>query len=202
MERSLYTTGRIKPENERIYLVVDAIYRAINQARKISFLYYEYNANKERVPHKNGERYIFSPYAMLYNEDKYCVLGHSDTNGKIVTFRVDRMGVPDLLSDKARPKPEDLDPVDYTVNVFSMYDGRMVTVKLLCANHLMNYVIDQFGDEVKTKVVDIGHFTAEVEVSISQTFFAWLFQFAGEIRILGPESVKTEYKRMLEKAAQ
>ena len=40
LERSLYTTGRIKPENERIYLVVDAIYRAINQARKISFLYY------------------------------------------------------------------------------------------------------------------------------------------------------------------
>ena len=201
LKRSLYTTGRIKPENERIYLVVDAIHRAINRERQISFVYYEYNVNRQRVPHRNGEIYIFSPYAMLYNEDKYYVLGYSEAHGKIITFRVDRMGVPELLPTPARPKPKGFDPVDYTVNVFSMYDGKMVPVKLLCANHLMNYVIDRFGDEVRTKAIDVGHFVAVAEVSISQTFFAWVFQFAGEIQILGPEKVKAEYKRMLGKAS-
>ena len=201
LKRSLYTAGRIKPENERIYLVVDAIHRAINRERQISFVYYEYNERRERVPHKNGEQYMFSPYAMLYNEDKYYVLGYSEMHQKIITFRVDRMGVPELLEIPVRPKPDGFDPVDYTVNVFSMYDGKMVTVKLLCANHLMNYVIDRFGDEVKTTVVDSEHFTADAEVSISQTFFAWVFQFAGEIQILEPENVRTEYKRMIERAS-
>ena len=201
LQRGLYTAGRIKPENERIYLVVDAIYHAINQERQIVFLYYEYNADRERIPHNNGEQYTFSPYAMLYNEDKYYVLGYSESHEKLVTFRVDRMGVPEVLTARARPKPEGFDPVDYTVNVFSMYDGEMTTVELLCDNDLMNYVIDRFGDEVRTEVVDYKHFRAEAEVSISRTFFAWVFQFSGGVRILGPEKVRKEYRAMLKRAS-
>ncbi len=182
LKRHLYTIGRIKPENESIYYVVDVIHRAINAERQISFQYYEYNANRERVPRHGGKHYVFSPYAMLYNEDKYYVLGYSEEHEKIATFRVDRMGIPEMLPETVRPRPENFDPVDYTVNVFSMYDGKSVTVKLLCANHLMDCVIDRFGDEVRTAFVDDEHFTAKVEVSVSQTFFAWVFQFTGEMR--------------------
>ncbi len=202
LKRHLYTIGRIKPENESIYYVVDVIHRAINAERQISFQYYEYNANRERVPRHGGKHYVFSPYAMLYNEDKYYVLGYSEEHEKIATFRVDRMGIPEMLPETVRPRPENCDPVDYTVNVFSMYDGKSVTVKLLCANHLMDYVIDRFGDEVRTAFVDDEHFIAKVEVSVSQTFFAWVFQFTGEMRILEPESIKTEYLRMLKRASQ
>lgn len=202
LKRHLYTAGRIKPENESIYYVVDVIHRAINAERQISFQYYEYDANRERVPRHCGKHYVFSPYAMLYNEDKYYVLGYSEEHGKIITFRVDRMGVPELLPETIRPRPSGFDPVDYTVNVFSMYDGKTITVKLLCANHLMNYVVDRFGDEVSTELADDGHFLAKVEVSVSQTFFAWIFQFAGEMQILEPERVKTEYLRMLKQASK
>lgn len=200
LERHLYTTGRVKPENENVYYVVDAIYRAIRLEKKIAFLYYEYNANKERIPRHGSDPYIFSPYAMLYNEDKYYVLGHSEEREKIVTFRVDRMGIPELLEEPIQPRPDGFNPVDYTVNVFNMFDGETVTVKLLCANHLMNYVIDRFGDEVRTYIVDERHFSAEVEVSVSQTFFAWIFQFAGDMQIIEPDTVNAEYRRMLENA--
>ena len=80
-----------------------------------------------------------------------------------------------------------------------MFDGEMETVKLLCENHLMSNVIGQFGDEFKSEIVDDRHFTAEVEVSVSQTFFAWVVQFAGEIKILGPKPVLTAYREMLNK---
>jgi len=33
-------------------------------------VYYEYATDKMLVPKHNGEPYVFSPYAMLYNEDK------------------------------------------------------------------------------------------------------------------------------------
>jgi predicted DNA-binding transcriptional regulator YafY len=64
----------------------------------------------------------------------------------------------------------------------------------------MNYVIDRFGDDVWTEITDREHFTAAVEVSVSQTFFAWVFQFAGGIRITEPAVVKEQYRQMLEKA--
>lgn len=130
------------------------------------------------------------------------MLGYSEAHSKIITFRVDRMGVPKLLPDRVRPKPADFDPVDYTVNVFSMYDGQATTVRLLCKNHLMNYVLDRFGDEVKTEWADAEHFIAEVEVSVSQTFFAWVFQFAGAMKLLSPEQVKEDYQAMLRKALE
>lgn len=203
LKRHLYTAGRIKPENESIYYVVDAIHAAINKGQKISFLYYEYDENRQRVPRHNGEPFILSPYAMLYNEDKYYVLGFSDYLNKTITLRVDRMGVPTILEEQSRPAPEGFDPVDYTINIFSMYSGETTTpVELLCENQLMNYVIDRFGDEAKTRIVDGQHFMAEVEISVSQTFFAWVFQFAGGIRITSPEPVVDRYREMLKKAAE
>jgi predicted DNA-binding transcriptional regulator YafY len=125
---------------------------------------------------------------------------YSEHHGKIITFRVDRMKAPDILDKCIVPRPENFDPVNYTVNIFSMYDGKTYDVTLLCRNELMNYVIDRFGDGVRTEIADKEHFTATVEVSVSQTFFAWVFQFSGGIRITGPAAVTEQYRQMLEKA--
>lgn len=81
-----------------------------------------------------------------------------------------------------------------------MYDGAKEKVTLLCKNELMNYIVDKFGDEVETSPTDDSHFKAVAEVSVSQTFFAWVFQFNGDIRIVSPDSVVSRYRKMLENA--
>jgi len=73
---------------------------------------------------------------------------------------------------------------------------------LFCNNDMMNYVIDRFGDEVKTSPVDCEHFEAVAEVSVSQTFFAWVFQFNGDIEIIEPEPVVVKYREMLRNALE
>ncbi len=200
LNRHLYTVGRIKPENENIYYVIDAIFRAIQAEQKISFQYFRFDANRERVPRHDGEPFVLSPYAMLYNEDKYYVLGYYGLFGKITTFRVDRMGIPEILAEPAHPKPEGFDPVDYTVDVFSMYEGSLETVELLCENSVMDPIVDRFGEEADTQIADSGHFLVRAQVSVSRTFFAWVFQFAGKIQILEPAPVKVQYQEMLGKA--
>ena len=200
LNRHLYTVGRIKPENENIYYVIDAIFRAIQAEQKISFQYFRFDANRERVPRHDGEPFVLSPYAMLYNEDKYYVLGYYGLFGKITTFRVDRMGIPEILAEPAHPKPEGFDPVDYTVDVFSMYEGSLETVELLCENIMMDPIVDRFGEEADTQIAGSGHFLVRAQVSVSRTFFAWVFQFAGKIQILEPASVKVQYQEMLGKA--
>ena len=200
LNRHLYTVGRIKPENENIYYVIDAIFRAIQAEQKISFQYFRFDANRERVPRHDGEPFVLSPYAMLYNEDKYYVLGYYGLFGKITTFRVDRMGIPEILAEPAHPKPEGFDPVDYTVDVFSMYEGSLETVELLCENSMMDPIVDRFGEEADTQIAGSGHFLVRAQVSVSRTFFAWVFQFAGKIQILEPASVKVQHQEMLGKA--
>lgn len=55
---------------------------------------------------------------------------------------------------------------------------------------------------MKTSPVDCEHFEAFAEVSVSQTFFAWVFQFNGDIKIIEPEPVVVKYREMLRNALE
>ena len=49
LKRNLYVTGRVKSDNEKSYYIVEAINDAINEGKRISFYYTDYNTQKERV---------------------------------------------------------------------------------------------------------------------------------------------------------
>lgn len=132
----------------------------------------------------------------------YYAIGYSEKHRKLGTFRVDRMKEVEILSADAAAKPADFNLPEFTRRVFDMYDGETKKVTLVCKNDLMNYIVDRFGDEVDTVPGDCGHFRAVAEVSVSQTFFAWVFQFNGDIRITAPEEVVLQYGEMLKNALQ
>jgi predicted DNA-binding transcriptional regulator YafY len=83
-----------------------------------------------------------------------------------------------------------------------MYEGPRQTVELLCDNDMMDAVVDKFGKKVQTAIVDDGHFCVTAEVSVGSTFFAWVFNYAGKIRIQSPEDVQSQYRDHLGKAAR
>ena len=60
----------------------------------------------------------------------------------------------------------------------------------------MKSVVDRFGEDVQVRQADSEHFIATVEVSVSPTFFSWVFTFAGGIIILSPGEIREEFKAM------
>ncbi|MBR2366078.1 MAG: WYL domain-containing protein, partial [Oscillospiraceae bacterium] len=74
-------------------------------------------------------------------------------------------------------------------------------VELHCADSMMNTVIDQFGEKVKTEPAPDGGFRLWAEVSLSPPFFAWVFEFGGKIRIVSPQSAIDAYDELSQKAA-
>lgn len=201
LKRNMYVTDRIKPENEHIYYIIDAINEAINRNRQITFQYYEYSGLKKKVLRHKGEIYKISPYHLVWNGDFYYVVGFSDKHGKIVSFRVDRIAsAPTLLQEEAAPIPTDFDLAKYTKKVFAMFDGETMTVELRCDNSLLKIIIDKFGEDVTVLAYDMTSFRLIVDVSVSPTFYGWLFGFCGKIQILGPEHIKQEYVRLVEQA--
>ncbi len=202
LNRHLYIADRVKPLNEKIYYTVDGINTAINRKKQISFRYFEYNAERKRVYRNDGKRYRFTPYGLMWNEDHYYAVGYSEKHGKIITFRVDRIVEPEILESDAVPPPQDFSLPEFAREVFDMYDGQTQTVTLKCKNEMMKVILDRFGDSVVTKPLDFAHFQAEAEVSVSQTFFGWVFQFCGDIQILAPHRVREQYRRMLEEAVR
>lgn len=137
--------------------------------------------------------YILSPYALFWNDDFYYVVGYSDKHDNVSTFRADRICHLEMVEEKAVKKPKDFSLDRYSRQIFEMYDGDTVRVKLECRNELMKYVIDRFDESVETETATENTFYAYPEVALSPNFYSWLFKFAGEIRLLAPESARKEY---------
>ena len=201
LSRHLYVDRQNKTENERTYITVDLLHRAINTEKQITFKYYEYNQHKKKVYKHNRNTYIFSPHALLWNYDRYYVVGYSDKHGKVIAFRVDRIAAPKITENPAVPKTADFDIRLYTRSIFQMFEGaglQMVTLK--CENNLMKSVIDRFGEDIETEILDDAHFQAVVEVSVSPTFFGWVFSFGGRMKIVSPASAVSEYQSLAQRA--
>lgn len=197
LKRNLYIANRIKPGNEQIYYIIDAINEAINAGVKISFQYYEYTAAKIKALKHNGVKYYFSPYALVWNGDYYYVVGYSDKHHKIVQYRVDRIAnTPEILHVGAVHMPAGFDIAEYTKRVFQMFDGDNTIIELQCDNTLMQTIIDRFGENVETTFFDANSFKAVVEISASPTFYGWVFGFMGKIKILSPNDVVLKYKTL------
>ena len=193
----------MKAPNKQILLSVQAIRRAIDRDRKITFKYMEYNLDKKQVPRHKGtpqEDYVVSPYATIWNSERYYMVGYSEKRHDINTYRVDRMTGVKQVSRKRIPAPEDFKIQDYTDKVFWMYDGNEEEVTLRCRHKILDQVIDRFGEGIELKNVTRQTFDVTVPVCISGTFYAWITQFVGEMTIIAPNHIRQAYADYLQEA--
>lgn len=195
LNRPVYMDGTAKPDNEAVYYAIDAIQTAIHKQRAISFQYFEYTPKKEKVLKHKGYRYGFSPYVLIWSRDFYYAVGWSEKHGKLAQFRVDRMTA---IQDSDAPYIADpsFDPASYIREIFGMYHDMPQRVTLLCENRTMRNIIDHFGEDVDTEVVDANHFRATVDVAPTPPFFSWVFTFGGAIRIEGPGEALAKMRDM------
>lgn len=204
LRENIYFANKVKVPDSGNYVIVESISKAIHAGKKISFQYFEYDVNKNRVLRHDGKPYIISPYTMIWNGDYYYVVGFYDGRQEVNAFRVDRINAcPEILPDDIVPIPEDFDPSKYSREVFRMYGtDEIVEVSLLCNSNLMMHVIDQFGIDVDTKPVDDEHFRAKVQIYPSPTFYRWVFGWGGKIKIESPSKIRKEYQTMLRDAIE
>jgi len=197
LRRELYVDSRAKSGNESIYLTVDRIQTAIAEKVKISFQYFDYAPDKTKLLRHDGGIYCVSPYALIWNNDTYYLVGHHDRRGHIATFRADRITALELLDEPAVKRPADFDVSVYFTREFSMLGGRACEVVLLCGNDLMGNIIDRFGESVPTEIVDAEHFKVTVVVALSNNFYGWVFASGGNIQILSPPEAIAEFRQLL-----
>ena len=83
----------------------------------------------------------------------------------------------------------------YTEQAFKMFGGRVEDVVLEFDRSLVGVVYDRFGESVKMIPSGEKNCIATVKVRISPVFWGWLFQFAGEMRIISPATLQEEYRQ-------
>ena len=123
--------------NEKIYLSVDTIHRAIAERKQISFKYFDFDINKKKK-YRDGIR-ICSPYALTWDDERYYLVAHYEKYpDKLTNFRVDRMESVEVIDDSAHEMPKDFNLSVYLNSTFSMFSGEAQDVKLRFDNSLIN----------------------------------------------------------------
>ena len=191
LQRQVYVAGRVKTMNESIYYNVDAIHNGISSDRKIRFRYFELTVTKERRFRRNGEYYVVSPFALLWDNQNYYLVAYDADAGFIKHYRVDRMTEIETIDEERNGHAayQKLDMSGYSGRVFGMFAGRAVRVRMRFAEHLAGAVLDRLGQDAVLVPDEDGQFTVSADVVPSPQFFAWLTGFGQEARILGPEHV-------------
>lgn len=203
LQRQVYVRNRVKSMNESVYYNVDKISGAITEDRAIRFKYFEYAVTKERRFRKDGAFYEISPFALMWDDENYYMLGWDAAAAQLKHYRVDKMTD---ISAVERPREgkaafKDVDMSAYSKKVFGMFTGSEQTVRLKFANHLVGAVIDRFGKDVMIVASDPEHFTVSIDVAVSPQFYGWLFGFSTDVEVLSPEGVRAEMRRLAESVA-
>lgn len=198
LTRNVSCEGRIKPGNEKVYYIIDKINEAINQNKKVSLYYFQYNVRKEQKLRHEGKPYIITPLHLVWNGDYYYMVGVYDYKQRLGSFRIDRIAkCPTILDEEGTPPPEGFNIDDFINTTFRMYNSNHAEVELVCDNSVMDSIIDRFGEDVTTYANDMTSFRAVVNVAVNHVFYSWVFGFGGKVKIKSPIDVKEKYKQML-----
>ena len=198
LRRNLFVS-KLKGDNANTLLIADWLNTAINQNKKVSFQYFEYNQEGKKVLKYNGYRYKFSPYALVWNIDNYFVVGCYERREKpkIIKFRVDKICSIKIEEEERIPVPEDFDLASFCDSMFLMYGDEQKEVTLECEYSVINKIIDRFGENINISPIDDDHFSITAPVMACSTFYSWVFNYGGKIKIVGPVEVKDEFTNII-----
>ncbi len=191
LDRQSIVCRKSKTINESIYYNVDAIHNAIGDNKQIVFKYLVWNTKKEYDEKKNGADYVVSPWALLWDNDYYYLVGFDEIDKKIKHYRVDKMRHINVSKENRNGKTQfsKLSIDEYAQRSFGMFGGEEVRVTLKVKNNMVGVIIDQFGKEIPIIDNKDGTFTTTVAVVLSDQFLGWMFALGNSVKITGPERV-------------
>jgi predicted DNA-binding transcriptional regulator YafY len=204
LHRQVLISGRVKTMNESIYYNVDKIHTAINADSRIRFQYFQWNAKKEMELRHDGAWYDISPWALVWDDENYYMIGYDEMSRQLKHYRVDKMLKISLTKDKRQGKEhmKAFNLSAYSRRLFGMYGGEQTRIALEAKNHMAGVLIDRFGKDIPMIPQAGGRFTAYIDVAVSPQFLGWIISLGKDIKITGPEHVvnmmKTEARRLLE----
>ena len=195
-KRKVYVRNRVKVMNESVYRNVDRISEAINNDEVLHFQYFTYNLQKQKELRHQGKKHIVSPFALIWVDQNYYLLGYNHEYREIRPFRVDRMTSVSTVAGPRQGKKdfEKIDIATFTTKVFHMYTGEIKLVQMRFQKFLVDAVIDRFGEDVMLSADGENAFIVSTEVAVSPQFYGWLAGFGKSAEILAPESVRQGMK--------
>ncbi|MGN1081335.1 MAG: helix-turn-helix transcriptional regulator, partial [Acutalibacteraceae bacterium] len=205
LKNQVYVDSRIKYDNEEIYYNIDRIHTAITENKKIDFIYYRRVIPDGSVSAKlSGKAMKVSPYALLWSNDHYYLIGNNEKYDNLIHLRIDRMKKVDILDEASRDFSEVsryknyFDVADYSRKAFNMYGGEQKLIELRCGNDMIEEVLDRFGSDAPIRPDGEGYFTIRTNALVSDGLIGWILGF-DSVEVVSPLELRKKVGERLKK---
>ena len=219
-EQASRQTGRILKEitpymgshengNTGVKLAIDSVLSAIRHNHQVAFQYQDRRPGMLKKLRKNGELYVVNPYALIFRDNFYYLVGNYDKYENLGFYRLDRIGkimevstrrksLADLLGGTAKEKL-----VEFIHRSTYSFIGEEVEIRLAVPGYMVNDIMDSFAEKAlrlyKLPQGENGIYSYEAYIKTvnSEGLYYWLLQRADHIKVLAPENVKQELIRKI-----
>ena len=191
IKKNVVAFNTVKSRNEDIYGTVATITQALEQGKKIEYLYFDYDISKRKVFRKENKVYKVNPVATIFSDDKYYLLCYDDKHGNPSHYRIDRIAEVKVSSEDIAPsKLSELCAIQkHKKQLFGMFTGEECTVTFEADNSLIDTVLDKFGFDTRLSSRGENTFRFTATVQLSPVFLGWCCSFGDKLRIVEPYAV-------------
>lgn len=194
----------VKRGTPGVKLAIEQLLRAIACGCKVRFRYVWTDDSGREVPkHPEGTAPV-SPYTLIWRRDRFFLIGNYAADSGLSYYRLDRIRGLELLPDERALSLEAIFPQNagqklrefVAKNIYER-KGPEVRLGLRVAPGHADDLRDSFGGDVRFLPGDGGSLEAFVTVTAGEGLYRWLLHHAGQVTVIKPESVRTEFVRRL-----
>ena len=186
----------IHSDKKQVLHNLDVLSDAIEQGRKVSFIYNSYGKDFKLHPRRE-EPYIVNPYQIVPNQGRYYLIGNYDKYDNVSHYRLDYMTEIQMLDDKVKSKDKVEDfaqgyslPRHMAEHIY-MFSGPSVQVKMRVGEDQMNQLIDWFGKGFRIVQEDADRLIISV-VCNEMAMKYWALQYGEHVEVLEPKSLRED----------
>ncbi|HEX6594031.1 MAG TPA: WYL domain-containing protein [Bacillota bacterium] len=182
---------------ERVKLNIDRVHQAIFEKKVLTYQYGKFNVDKEFVFNRDGAYYHVEPYALIWQNDFYYLIGHFQKTNEMRHYRLDRIRNIEVSEETFVPKPFHLQ--EYVDHSFHMFAGKDIRIKIRFNNDLINVVLDRFRHEANIQKVDDTSFILTTKAKLSDGLVNWILTWGNQAKVLSPDYLVEQVKEKVEK---
>ncbi len=198
LDNRIYLPENAKSNNSQIKYNVHKLHTAILNNQVIEFQYGKYDLNKTFQLSRDGAAYFLKPYALVWHNEFYYLIGEYLHKPEIRHYRIDRMVKVECLEETFTANP-DFNPNKYTEKLFHMYSGEESLVEIEFNAPLINVVIDHFGRGVSIRPTENNTFRVSTQAINSDGLVKWLLTWGNEAKVLTPQALVDRMREESEK---
>ena len=209
LRNELVQFNTIKSSNESIFYSISEIGQAIENNKKVSFKYFNYGVNHEKIykfdaKRNEDKRYFVNPHATVFDGENYYLVAYYKNHEGFTHFRIDKMDSVQVVADQSKDPytGNDAELKHHKETLFSMYQGEEREVEFLADVSILDPIFDTFGDKVKLAKDEENNIRFKAKVQLSPTFYGWCLSFGEKLKVTAPQDVVEKIKDYIQSIAR